>query len=895
MATSSTTKDMITLTIDGQTATVPKGTLVIEAARQVGVMVPHFCYHPKLSPDANCRMCLVEIEKMPRLQTSCSTPVAEGMVVKSASSAQAQEARKSVLDFILANHPLDCPVCDQGGRCDLQDFSHEYTATTSRFKELKRVFQKEYFSPLIETQMNRCVQCLRCVRYCDQVMDVKALAPVGRGTLTEIKSFGAHELDCEFCGGCIQICPVGAITSRLSMYEFRPWMLKRTDSVCGYCGDGCQITFQTKDNALIEINSTQGAGRNNGDLCARGYFGYHVSEHPDRLTSPLIREGKAFKAVQWEDALDFVGQRLLDIKAKYGPDAIGGLISGRCTNEDVYVFQKFMRVVVGTNRIDSSVRYGHLNGVHAMQRVQGTHRWAVSFDDIEAADTLLLVGTNLTETNPITGLKVKEAVKRRGAKLITIEALVPAIGNISNISNLAQHHFAIKPTAYAAAILGLLKAVVDQQRLDAELQAKAKTYFSDITANLQALSWEAIHVQTGMDSDSFAQAAQVFGLGQKVVILVGPGVLRSQGGFGMTMNLLDLLILTGKLTKPGCGLAPLAEENNDQGAFEMGGIGAVLPGGTSLGDAEAREALAQSWGRPLPDTAGSSLPQMIEDAQQGKLKALLVVGENPLASLPPSSGIQTALEKLELVVCQELFLTETAQEAHVVLPACSYAEKDGTFTNTEGHIQSVRRAIDLVGDSRPDWEIFSALSVMMNDPMEYGDVKEIGKEIRNLFPGTRTLGPAPLPAQPDATAIARYVTADYQRDVAMRYQLSPIDSPDDADHLTLQVSQSLFHSGKFSRKAKGLVQVEAKGKIYLHPEEAARRGLSEGDTVKVSNALGEVMAPVGLRERVPEGMAVFPEHFDEEIRRLLPYTVDPETQVPYCKVTRVLLEKVSGA
>ena len=338
-STSETTTEMISLTIDGKPISVPKGTLVIEAARQVGVMVPHFCYHPKLSPDANCRMCLVEIEKMPRLQTSCSTPVTEGMVVKSASSSVAQDARKSVLDFILANHPLDCPVCDQGGRCDLQDFSHEYTATTSRFKELKRVFQKEYFSPLIETQMNRCVQCLRCVRYCDQVMDVKALAPVGRGTLTEIKAFGTHELDCEFCGGCVQICPVGAITSRLSMYEFRPWMLKRTDSVCGYCGDGCQLTFQTKNNALIEINSTQGTGRNNGDLCARGYFGYHVSEHPDRLTSPLIRDGETLREATWEEALERVGERFSGIKKAHGSEAIGGLISGRCTNEDVYVFQ----------------------------------------------------------------------------------------------------------------------------------------------------------------------------------------------------------------------------------------------------------------------------------------------------------------------------------------------------------------------------------------------------------------------------------------------------------------------------------------------------------------------------------------------------------------------------
>lgn len=238
-------------------------------------------------------------------------------------------------------------------------------------------------------------------------------------------------------------------------------------------------------------------------------------------------------------------------------------------------------------------------------------------------------------------------------------------------------------------------------------------------------------------------------------------------------------------------------------------------------------------------------------------------------------------------------MTETAQHAHVVLPVCSYAEKDGTFTNTEGHIQPVRKAIDLVGDSRPDWEVFSAISVMMNDPMEYEDVKEIGKEIRNLLPGMRTLGPAPLPVQPDSSAIARYITVDYQRDVVTRYQLP--ETATEAEDIILQVSQSLFHSGKFSRKAKGLLQVESTGKLYLHPEEAARHGLSDGDMVKVSNHLGEVSIPLGLRERIPQGVAVFPEHFDEEIRQLLPYTVDPETQVPYCKITRVRLEKVVEA
>ncbi len=890
-STTTTTTDLITLTIDGNSVTVPKGTLVIEAARQVGVMVPHFCYHPKLSPDANCRMCLVEIEKMPRLQTSCSTPVAEGMVVKSASSSQAQEARKSVLDFILANHPLDCPVCDQGGRCDLQDFSHEYTATTSRFKELKRVFQKEYFSPLIETQMNRCVQCLRCVRYCDQVMDVKALAPVGRGTLTEIKAFGAHELDCEFCGGCVQICPVGAITSRASMYEFRPWMLKRTDSVCGYCGDGCQITFQTKNDTLIEVNSTQGAGRNSGDLCARGYFGYHVSVHQDRLLTPQIREGSAMRSVPWEEALELVGNRLLEIKTQHGPDSIGGLISGRCTNEDVYVFQKFMRGVIGTNRIDSSARYGHLNGVHALKRVQGTHRWTVNFEDILSADVLLLLGTNITETNPITGLKVKEAVKRRGARLITIEGLEQAIGSISNIANLAHHHFGMNPLGFGTAIIGLLKAVIEQNKVDTDLQDQASAYVQDITHQVHGLSWLDIQARTGFGSPEFHEAAKTFLEHEKVVVVVGQGVLRHQAGFVNTVNLLDLLLLTGKLSKSGCGLAPLAEENNDQGTYEMGGVGAVLPGGTSLGDEKAREALSQAWGKSIPDAPGSSLPQMLEDAVQGKLKALLVIGENPLSSLPPSSGVQQAFEKVDFVVCQELFMTETAKGAHVVLPACSYAEKDGTFTNTEGHIQPVRKAIDPIGESRPDWEIVSALSVAMGDPMEYLDVKEIGKEIRNLFPGTRTLGPGPMPARSDAEAVTRYVQGDYRRDLSTRFHI-PATPSAGPDQLTLVVSQSLFHSGKFSLKAKELMKVEAEGKVYVHPEEARRRGLEEGSRVKISNHLGEVEMDVGLRERVPQGVAVFPEHFDQGLRLLLPYAVDEETQVPYHKLATIQLSKV---
>lgn len=890
-----TATETVRVTIDGHVLTVPKGTLVIEAARQAGVMIPHFCYHPKLKPDANCRMCLVEIEKVPKLQTSCSTPVANGMVVRTATTV-VNDAHKSVLEFILANHPLDCPVCDQGGRCDLQDFSHQYTPTTSRFIEIKRVFQKEYFSPLIEKEMNRCVQCLRCVRYCDEVMDVKALAPVGRGTMTEIKHFGTHELDCEFCGGCVQICPVGAITSRLSMYEFRPWMLKRADTICTYCGDGCRITIQTKANEPIEVNSEYGAGRNDGDLCPRGFFGYHVSTHPDRITQPLLRRNGTLMPATWEEALEYVAQTCIDLKLKHGPQAFAGLITSRCTNEDLYVFQKFMRLAIGTNHIDSSARYGHINGVRALRRVQGTHRWTVTFEDLAAAQALLLVGTNVTETNPITGLRIKQAVKKHGASLITIEALVPAVGKISNIANLSTHDFSGHPDQFGAMVLGLIKAVIEERLVDADLAQRAPEYVQAITQALNAISWDAVNAATGSTESAWREAAGVFAKAKRAVIVAGQDVLRHPGGAEIATNLLDLLLLTGHHGRPGCGLAPLAEENNDQGAVEMGTVAEYLPGPNDLTDRRAQERLASVWKEEVPQAPGRTLTGILEGARVGTIKALYVVGENPVGTLPPSAGAKEALEQCEFLVCQELFMTETAQLAHVVLPAASYAEKDGTFTNTEGLVQPVRTAINAIGESRPDWEILSTLSVLMGYPIEYGDAKEIFKEIRSVIPGYGLLGPVPTPPRPDGSAIARYLESGYADDLGHRYRLrdaSPKQGSEGrANEIALVLSQSLFHSGKFSTRAKGLLQVEATGKLALNPIDADRLNLVEGDLVRVANERGDMTTTVTLRDRLPEGLATFPEHFDEQARSLMPFTIDHNTGVPYYRSARVRIERV---
>ncbi|HTK87081.1 MAG TPA: molybdopterin-dependent oxidoreductase, partial [Nitrospiraceae bacterium] len=561
-----------------------------------------------------------------------------------------------------------------------------------------------------------------------------------------------------------------------------------------------------------------------------------------------------------------------------------------------YVFQKFMRLVIGTNNIDSSARYGQVNGVRALRRVQGSPRWTVTFEDIVSANALLLVGTNVTETNPITGLKVKEAVKKHGASLLTIEALVPAVGKISNIANLSTHDFAGRPDQFGMMVLALIKAVMDEHLIDAELTQRAPAYVKAIGDALQALSWETIEAATCRPSATWCDAARVFAAAKRAIIVVGQGVLRHPGGLDVTTNLLDLLLLTGHHGRPGCGLATLAEENNDQGAIEMGAVAEFLPGPSDLTDRPARERLVGLWKEELPKSAGRTLMGILEEAKKGAIKALYVVGENPIGSLPPLSGAKEALQQCEFLVCQELFMTETAALAHVVFPAASYAEKEGTFTNTEGLVQPVRQAIDTIGESRPDWEILSALSVLMGYPIEYGDAKEIFKEIRSVIPGYALLGPVPISPRPDVDVVARYLRDGYAEDLAARYRVPGERHEARGDRreetFTLVLSQSLFHSGKFSTRAKGLLDVEADGKLALNSIDAGKLNIAEGDRVRVVNARGEMITTVTLRDRLPEGLVTFPEHFDEQALSLMPLTIDDRTGVPYYRAARVKIERV---
>lgn len=434
--------------------------------------------------------------------------------------------------------------------------------------------------------------------------------------------------------------------------------------------------------------------------------------------------------------------------------------------------------------------------------------------------------------------------------------------------------------------------MVEGNHIDSTIQQRASDYVSAVSQAVQQLTWDDLALSTGISRESFAHMAVSVAGGRRVVALAGQTLLRSQGGYGICLNLLDLLLLTGKLTAQGCGFAPLAEENNDQGAVEMGAVAELLPGALDLTDQDARAQMTRSWQEELPLAAGATLIEMIDRAQAGIIKSLFIIGENPVGSLPPQTGVKEALGKLDLLVCQELFLTETAALAHVVLPAASAMEKAGTFTNTEGHVQLVRPAIDPVGDSRPDWEILSALSVFIGAPLEYAEAKEILKEIRAVIPGYGSLGPSPIPPAVDPVAVNRYVNGAYRQEFATRYTL-PAQAVRPEGTVQLGLVQSLFHSGKLSTHSKGLLQIEPSGFLQMNPADAARCALCTGDRVRLSNSRGEFTTTVKVLDRVPEGLAWFPDHFAQEALQLFDCVIDPDTKVPSCRAVSVSVMKTT--
>ncbi len=882
----------IELSIDGKTVTAKDGVSLYDVISMTGKVIPAMCYHYTFDPFGSCGMCLVMQEGKKAPVRSCTAKAAAGMVIRTEGE-DLFLARKKAVEKHLSVHPLDCPVCDADGHCELQDMAFQH-GVTNLANAKQKFIPEDTRSPVLDFNMNRCIACAECINVCKDVLMIDALQFMKKGGFNQVVPKGDLPLNCEFCGDCLAVCPVGAITNKFSKYLYKPWQMKKTTTTCNYCGDGCQMYLETKDEAVVRVTSPlswknkwgdrSDTAKGHGGLCVRGRFGFESLDTQSRLVQPLVREQGRLVEKPWLEAMHALVDRFVEIKDRYGPNAIAGLVTARCTNEELYLFQKLMRTAFGTNQLDSSVRYGHMNFVLASKHAIGQGRSSNDWEDLTKAKAIIVIGSNITETNPLTAVRIKEAVRVYKAQVVTFDSA------ITNMSKLASHPFLIKPGTEGAVIDGLVKAAIELDVVDEAVVGQYPQAFEAIKKAVADLSMEQLTAQTGLTAEAFREVASLFAESPRSIILCAEGIVRRTNGYQNVLKLMDLAWITGKLGRPGCGVSTVTEEPNEQGAVDMGAVSEFLPGQGRYDDLGVREYFAKAWNTELPPlNSGAHLVEILKRCRTGQIKALYVLGENPLATLPASMEVRAGLERLELLVVQDPFLTDTAKVAHFVLPACTYAEKDGTFTNFEGRVLRVRQAMDPRGESLPDWHIMTALANAMGCQWDYQSANDIQSEIMKLLPGYYNLG-QPRKAMPTLEA---YLSKGYEAEVMVRYRATP-EGKIPTRSFALFMGQVLMHSGKLSTQAAGLIAIAPNtSKLRMNVQDLESFGLQEGAKVRLTSDRGSLQIAVQADQSVAPGTCFFPEHFNEPpVKDLMTVTVDPTTGVPSFKQMWVNIEPV---
>jgi NADH-quinone oxidoreductase subunit G len=714
-----TEQKLVTLKINDRDVQVPQGTLVIEATRRIGTEVPSFCYYPGLSLQAACRMCLVEVEKMPKLQTACTLVATEGMVVKT-NSDQVRNARKYMLEFLLTNHPLDCPVCDKGGECELQDMVFRYGADTSRFVEEKIHRPEEKWSELVYYDAPRCILCFRCVRVCDEGMDVKALGVGMRGANSVIIPNREDHLECEECGMCIDICPVGALTSGTYRYKTRPWEMQYVSTICTHCSNGCKTTLSVRNHEILRSNNRDLSGINEDFLCVKGRFGFDFTKHADRIRQPLVRKGDKLYPVSWEEATQSAAEKLKQVRDTYGPDSVGFIGSNRTSNEENYLFQRLARASFGTNNVDHHRTADYAGLLTALgERASDSQ---LTMDQLYKSKAVLLVGNDPTNQNPLVAWKIRSGIRHHGLKLFILNS------REIKLHRQARQFVKIAEGQETAAIRWMA-------REEGQLAPDMVEQLVQVKAQLEAES--DVGIVFGAEI-SGAAVEQLVAFGNNL-----PGKVRY-----MT----------------------LGDYSNSRGAADMGVLPDRLPGYAYIDTASSREAFEKMWSSVLPSKAGMTAPQMVESAQAGKLKALYVMGANPLTHF---GTLGFGRGNLQLLIVHELFPTDTSRPADIVFPAASAYEKDGTVTNTSGEIQLLHKAAEVMG-ARSDFDLLRILShqlakVGIGKAFHYKNQAAVFEEIRKTVPGydVQAAGLLTGGAEPTRVRVAKNGHAPYDVPVGL--------------------------------------------------------------------------------------------------------------------------------
>ena len=818
---------MPTVKINGIELTVDEGTLILDATRQAGFYIPTYCYQVDLIGIGACRMCIVEIEGQPKLVASCVTPVMNGMNIITESD-KVNAARASMLEFLLANHGLDCPVCDKGGECELQDYVYKYGPHKGRFAETKyRWHEKDYIiSPVIIKNSNRCVQCMKCVRVCKEIVGQDVLDGLYRGEHQEETSFFRGMLDCDQDGNCIEVCPVGCFMRLPFRYKTRPWDLNSADTICPYCATGCRMVIEERDGQVIRSRAQLGVGINSETLCARGRFGYDIIHHPDRLTTPLVKRNGKLESATWDEALALIGERALPAD----PLKIGGIASARLTNEEHYLFQKLFRRIFNSPNINSSIRWDP-GAVRAFVAAAGMNSGGVSVFDCMATDCVLIIGTHLSDENPVTDYMVRRMARENNTPVLIASPRAMKLDSSARLS--LRHRPGAEREVLAAIALALGNDIWEKVSTSAQL------------AELKEVRPEDCLRAAGVEQDQIDNVAEQLRNAGSVGIMVGTEFLRfPQGCAGLVL----LTEVFKTLEKP-ITLDPILDRSNQRGAWEMGVHPEFAPG--------YRKA----------DQPGLGHAAMFEAAQKGELESLYIIGEDPLATYPDEDFVKSALSGVNFLLVQDIFMTATAKMADCVLPGACFAEKEGTFTNQEGRVQAVKRLMKPPGQAFSDREIIAAIGRLYDQTFtprtksstpvfeeirqQIGMYRDVNLDFVNKRNEDNELDNRQALIKPAAV------------EVAADFSTSPPPASADGETLfTLITGNHLFHSGRLSRKSELLNSLLHEPVVEISLEDATVLGLAGGEKVRVRGNHHETVLKLKTKKGSKTKVAFIDENFE---------------------------------
>ena len=902
---------MIELTIDGMAASVPAGTSIMQAARTVGVDIAKLCATDSLASFGSCRLCIVQVEGRRGLPASCTTPVESGMVVRT-QTPQVARIRRNVMELYISDHPLDCLTCAANGDCELQDMAGAVGLREVRYgmdgaNHLAAV--KDESNPYFTFDPAKCIVCSRCVRACDEIQGTFALSITDRGFASKVTAGideGFLASECVSCGACVQACPTATLIEKTVVDAGQPERTVKT--TCAYCGVGCSFEAQLKGNEVVRMVPAADGGANEGHSCVKGRFAWGYATHQDRILRPMIRERITddWRAVSWDEAIAFAAGKFTALQRQHGRDAIGGVSSSRCTNEEVYVVQKMVRAAFGTNNIDTCARVCHSPTGYGLKQTFGTAAGTQDFKSVAHADVIVVIGANPTDAHPVFGSRLKRRL-RQGARLIVIDPRRIDLVRSPHIH--AAHHLQLRPGTNVAVINAMAHVIVteglvDNAFVEARCDARSFEQWKAFIAQPEQ-SPEATEACTGVPAGEVRAAARLYATGGNAAIYYGLGVTEHSQGSTMVLGIANLAMVAGQIGRDGTGVNPLRGQNNVQGACDMGSFPHELPGYRHISDDATRHLFEQAWHVALEPEPGLRIPNMLALALTGQFRGMFIQGEDLAQSDPNTKHVTAALSAMECVVVQDLFLNETAKYAHVFLPGTAFLEKDGTFTNAERRINRVR-PVTPPRTGLAEWEAVCRLSTAMGYPMQYDSAAAIMDEIAALTPtfagvsfayldqvgsvqwpctadrplGTRIMHEAQFVRGRGRFLVTQYVPTDERS--TRRYPLL----------LTTGRILSQYNVGTATRRTANTVWHQ-EDVLEMHPHDAEVRGIGNGDGVLLQSRKGGITLHARVSDRVPEGVVYTTFHHPDNAANVVTTEYsDWATNCPEYKVTAVEVHPV---